>query len=68
MIRLTAGEAALLNIYAEGSKQETVEYIQAALPYMDTGTRKVARTTIKKVKAMTAEEFAEYVGFSADGS
>ena len=57
MNRLTVEEINLLSIYHEGSKREAMEQISAALPYMDTDMRELAKRTLSKADALTEEEY-----------
>lgn len=61
MRKFSVEEMTLLNVYVDRSKQATLENIIAALPYMDTEMQKLAQRTMKKMKALTKEEFAELV-------
>lgn len=61
MRKFTVEEMTLLNVYIDRGKQATLENIITALPYMDTEMQKLAQRTMKKVKALTKEEFAELV-------
>lgn len=61
MRKFSVEEMTLLNVYVDRSKQATLENIITALPYMDTEMQKLAQCTMKKVKALTKEEFAELV-------
>lgn len=62
MTRFTTRETILLNEYDDSTKQALLASIIAELPEMDADTRKIARSVIKKVKALSEEEFAEHVG------
>ena len=66
MIRLTVEEMNLLSIYHEGSKEQLMENMTAALPFMDEDMRELAKRTLSKVDALTEEEFAELVIYAAD--
>lgn len=59
-------EIHLLHIYADRDKQTTLENIVSALPYMDTETQKLAQRTMKKVKVLTGDEFAQLAVGGAD--
>lgn len=61
MRKFSVEEMTLLNVYVDRSKQATLENIIAALPYMDTEMQKLAQRTMKKMKTLTKEEFAELV-------
>lgn len=66
MIRLSVEETNLLSIYADSSKQALLENINAALPYMDADMRELAQRTMRKVDALTEEEYAELSVYAAD--
>lgn len=68
MRKFTIEEMTLLNVYVDRDKKATLENIIAALPYMDTEMQKLAQRTMKKVKTLTKEEFAELVDCDADGT
>ena len=66
MNRFTVEETNLLSIYADNSKRALLENINAALPYMDADMRELAGRTMRKVDALTEEEYAELVVYAAD--
>ena len=51
--RFTVEETNLLSIYHEGSREQLVENMTAALPYMDEDMRELAQRTLSKVDALT---------------
>ena len=66
MNRFTVEETNLLSIYADSSKRVLLENINAALPYMDADMRELAQRTMRKVDALTEEEYAELAVYAAD--
>ena len=66
MIRLSVEETNLLRIYADNSKRALLENINAALPYMDADMRELAGRTMRKVDALTEEEYTELAVYAAD--
>ena len=66
MIIFTVEETNLLSIYAGSSKQELVENMTAALPFMDEDMRELAERTISKVNALTEAEYRELAVYPAD--
>ena len=66
MNRFTVEETNLLSIYAGSSKQELVENMTAALPFMDEDMRELAERTISKVNALTEAEYRELAVYPAD--
>lgn len=62
----TVEETNLLNIYHEGSREQLVENMTAALPYMDADMRELAERTLSKVDALTEKEYAELALYAAD--
>lgn len=62
----TVEETNLLNIYHEGSREQLVENMTAALPFMDEDMRELATRTLEKIAPLTGEEFAELAIFAAD--
>ena len=64
--RFTVEETNLLSIYADNSKRALLENINAALPYMDADMRELAGRTMRKVDALTEEEYAELTVYAAD--
>lgn len=66
MNRFTVEEINLISIYAEESKQELIENINAALPFMDLGLRELAGRTIQKIDRLTDAEFSGLAVYAAD--
>lgn len=66
MIRLSVEETNLLSIYADENKRALLENINATLPYMDADMRELAGRTMRKVDALTEEEYAELSVYAAD--
>lgn len=66
MNRFTVEETNLIAIYNENGKQDVIDNITAALPYMDADMRELAQYTISKVDALTLEEYTQLVALSAD--
>ena len=66
MNRFTVEETNLLSIYADNSKRALLENINAALPYMDADMRELAGRTMRKVDALTEEEYTELAVYAAD--
>lgn len=64
--RFTVEETNLLSIYADNSKRALLENINAALPYMDADMRELAGRTMRKVDALTEEEYTELAVYAAD--
>ena len=58
-IRFTIEEENIIAIYAEDSRETTLENILAAMPYMDEDMRQLAAPAVKKLQAMTDSEFSE---------
>ena len=52
-------EENIVAIYAEDSRETTLENILAAMPYMDEDMRQLAAATVNKLQAMTDSEFSE---------
>ncbi len=52
-IRFTIEEENIVAIYAEDSRETTLENILAAMPYMDEDIRQLAAAAVKKLQAMT---------------
>jgi hypothetical protein len=59
--RFTIEEENIVAIYAEDSRETTLENILAAMPYMDEDMRPFAERTLQvnKLQAMTDSEFSE---------
>ena len=66
MNRFTVEETNLLSIYADNSKRALLENINAALPFMDADMRELAGRTMRKVDALTEEEYTELAVYAAD--
>ena len=58
-IRFTIEEENIIAIYAEDSRETTLENILAARPYLDEDMRQLAAAAVKKLQAMTDSEFSE---------
>ena len=58
-IRFTIEEENIVAIYAEDSRETTLENILAAMPYMDEDMRQLAAVAVNKLQAMTDSEFSE---------
>lgn len=52
-------EENIVAIYAEDSRETTLENILAAMPYMDEDMRQLAAAAVNKLQAMTDSEFSE---------
>lgn len=57
--RFTIEEENIVAIYAEDSRETTLENILAAMPYMDEDMRQLAEQTIHKLHNMTDAAFEE---------
>ena len=55
--RFTIEEENIVAIYAEDSRETTLENILAAMPYMDEDMRQLAEQTIHKLHNMTDAAF-----------
>ena len=51
--RFTIEEENIVAIYAEDSRETTLENILAAMPYMDEDMRQLAAAAVNKLQAMT---------------
>ena len=58
-IRFTIPEENIVAIYAEGSRERTIDNINFAMPYMDEDIRQLAAAAVNKLQAMTDSEFSE---------
>lgn len=58
-IRFTVEEENIIAIYAEDSREKTIQNILAATPYMDSDIQPLAENTIRKLQRMTDSEFSE---------
>ena len=59
--RFTIEEENIVAIYAEDSRETTLENILAAMPYMDEDMRQLAATAVNKLHSMTDSAFSETV-------
>ena len=57
--RFSIEEENIVAIYAEDSRETTVNNILFAMPYMDEDMQQVAAAAVKKLQAMTDSEFSE---------
>lgn len=60
-IRFTIEEENIIAIYAEGSRERTIDNINSAIPYMDEDMRQLAAAAVNKLQAMTDSAFSETV-------
>ena len=60
-IRFTIEEENIVAIYAEDSRETTLENILAAMPYMDEDMRQLATAAVNKLQTMTDSAFSETV-------
>lgn len=58
-IRFTVEEENIIAIYAEDSREKTMQNILAAIPYIDNDMQPLAENTIRKLQRMTDSEFSE---------
>ena len=58
-IRFTIPEENIVAIYAEGSRERTIDNINFAMLYMDEDMRQLAAAAVNKLQAMTDSEFSE---------
>ena len=58
-IRFTVEEENIIAIYAEDSREKTIQNILAAIPYMDSDIQPLAENTIRKLQRMTDSAFSE---------
>ncbi|WP_195328074.1 transposon-transfer assisting family protein [Flavonifractor plautii] len=58
-IRFTIPEENIVAIYAEGSRERTIDNINFAMSYMDEDMRQLAAAAVDKLQAMTDSEFSE---------
>ncbi|ERI66138.1 hypothetical protein HMPREF1548_06057 [Clostridium sp. KLE 1755] len=58
-IRFTIEEENIIAIYAEDSRERTIDNINSAIPYMDEDMRQLAAAAVNKLQAMTDSEFSE---------
>ena len=66
MNKFTVEETNLLSIYADSSRREFIENINAALPFMDADMRELATRTVLKIDALTEAEYTELAVYAAD--
>ena len=52
-IRFTIEEENIIAIYAEDSRERTIDNINSAMPYMDEDMRQLAAAAVNKLQAMT---------------
>lgn len=64
--RFTVEETNLISIYIYEDRASLIEEMSDALPYMDEDMRSLADSTIKKLRSMTSEEFAELDVYAAE--
>ena len=57
--RFTIEEENIIAIYAEDSRERTIDNIISAMPYMDEDMRQLAAAAANKLQAMTDSEFSE---------
>ena len=60
-IRFTIEEENIIAIYAEDSRERTIENINSAMPYMDEDMSQLAAAAVNKLQAMTDSAFSETV-------
>ena len=60
--RFTIEEENIVAIYAEDSRETTLENILAAMPYMDEDMRQLAAAAVNKLQAMTDSELLPISG------
>lgn len=57
--QFTVEEENLIAIYAEDSREQTINNILAAIPFMDSDIRPLADNTIQKLQRLGDSEFLE---------
>ena len=57
--RFTIEEENIIAIYAEDSRERTIDNINSAMPYMDEDIRQLAAAAVNKLQTMTDSEFSE---------
>ena len=57
--RFTIEEENIIAIYAEDSRERTIDNINSAMPYMDEDMSQLAAAAVNKLQAMTDSEFSE---------
>ena len=60
-IRFTIEEENIIAIYAEDSRERTIDNINSAMPYMDEDMSQLAAAAVNKLQAMTDSAFSEPV-------
>ena len=60
-IRFTIEEENIIAIYAEDSRERTIDNINSAMPYMDEDMSQLAAAAVNKLQAMTDSAFSETV-------
>ena len=60
-IRFTIEEENIIAIYAEDSRERTIDNINSAMPYMDQDMSQLAAAAVNKLQAMTDSAFSETV-------
>ena len=60
-IRFTIEEENIIAIYAEDSRERTIDNINSAMPHMDEDMRQLAATAVNKLQSMTDSAFSETV-------
>ena len=60
-IRFTIEEENIVAIYAEDSRERTIDNINSAMPYMDEDMSQLAAAAVNKLQAMTDSAFSETV-------
>ena len=66
MNRFTVEETNLISIYSTGTRSATVEEMTAALIFMDDDIRELTGRTLRKLNAITDEDFSQLGFDSAD--
>ena len=59
MINFTVEETNLLCIYDTGSKQELIENVIEALPFMDEDMREIAKRALLKIDELSEAEYTK---------
>ena len=65
MITFTVEETNLLSIYDTGSKQELIENVIEALPYMNEDMQKIAKRALIKIDALSEIDHTEFAFFTS---
>ena len=66
MNRFTVEETNLISIYIADTREELIEEMTGALPYMDDDMRAMALRTLVKLRDMSDAEFAALAVAAAD--